>query len=66
MESSMVIRRAIRLRTASLKIGQEAKAKATRPTTLTEANGSYTLNQTAAAPSKATTIRTIAKLSNGC
>src|SRR4029077_1812745 len=58
IDSSMVIRRARRFSTASLKIGYPPISVAPRPMTLKAANGSQTRSQTAAAATATNATRT--------
>ena len=59
MDSSMVMRLAIRFSTASLKIGQPPINSPPAPMTLTPANGSHQRHHTAAAARATTTMRSI-------
>jgi hypothetical protein len=66
IESSMVIRRASRFSSASLKIGQPPIARATIPITLAGRSGSQSRNHTAAAASATTAMRAASTQSNSC
>ena len=66
MDSSMVMRLAIRFSTASLKIGQPPINSPPAPMTLMPANGSHQRHHTAAAARATTTMRSISGIKVSC